>query len=136
MLLPRKLQTNPSPKQNNLSTGSHGEDIAVKYLTHKGYRIIDRNFRAPYGEIDIVATRPTGVLSFIEVKCRMGDRLGKPYELVTSEKRRRLSKVIQLYLLKNKLMQSKLAFEVISIILKIDRTVEKIQHFENVEMNI
>ena len=46
-----------------------GEDIAVNYLKKKGYKIIERNFRKGYGEIDIIALKKN-VLVFVEVKTR------------------------------------------------------------------
>jgi len=47
--------------------GKIGEDIATQFLKDKGFEILERNFRKPYGEIDIV-TRKNGVVHFIEVK--------------------------------------------------------------------
>lgn len=47
--------------------GAHGEDAAVEFLLGLGYRIISRNYRKPYGEIDIAALR-SGVIHFVEVK--------------------------------------------------------------------
>ena len=47
--------------------GSLGESIACKYLISKGYKIIERNFTAYCGEIDIIA-QFDGVVHFIEVK--------------------------------------------------------------------
>ena len=54
--------------QNNLSIGRLGEEIAVEYLKNKGFQIIERNFRRPWGELDIIARDKSGTLIFIEVK--------------------------------------------------------------------
>ena len=48
--------------------GKLGEDLACKYLKSNGYLIIDRNFRKPWGELDIVARQKDGTLVFVEVK--------------------------------------------------------------------
>lgn len=48
--------------------GNFGEGIACKYLINKGYKIISRNFRKPWGEIDIIAKAPDKTLVFTEVK--------------------------------------------------------------------
>ena len=48
--------------------GNKGEDIAAKYLTSKGYTILERNHRKPWGELDIVARAGDGALIFVEVK--------------------------------------------------------------------
>jgi len=50
-------------------TGLSAEACAAAYLLAKGYRILAKRFRTPYGEIDIVARR-RGLLAFIEVKAR------------------------------------------------------------------
>src|SRR4051794_27311454 len=68
----------PSPGEPKLAapervaafrTGLSAETRAVAWLTAKGYRILARRFRSPYGEIDIVARRPN-LLAFVEVKAR------------------------------------------------------------------
>ena len=125
-------QNPQSPKSQNKATGSLGESLASTYLVEKGYRIIDRNFTSHWGEIDIIARRPDGVLVFVEVKCKIGIRYGMPYESVTYGKLKRLSKTIQFYLLKNHVSHSKLAIEVVSILLHEDKIVNKIHHFENI----
>lgn len=53
---------------DNLSIGSLGEEIAVEYLKNKRFQIIERNFRRPWGELDIIARDKSGVMVFIEVK--------------------------------------------------------------------
>src|SRR3954468_13654618 len=50
-------------------TGISAEARAVAWLTAKGYRILARRFRSPYGEIDIVARR-RNLIAFVEVKAR------------------------------------------------------------------
>ncbi len=48
-------------------TGAQGEGIAVEFLVRKGFKILDRNFRRPWGEIDIIAEKG-GSVRFVEVK--------------------------------------------------------------------
>jgi putative endonuclease len=50
-------------------TGISAESRAAAYLIAKGYRILARRFRTPYGEIDIVARR-RNLVAFVEVKAR------------------------------------------------------------------
>lgn len=120
------------PRSLNKAKGTLGESLASSYLVGKGYEVIDRNSTSRWGEIDIIARRPDGVLVFVEVKCKIGTKYGMPYESVTYGKLKRLSKSIQFYLLKNHISHSKLAIEVVSILLHEDRTIEKIHHFENI----
>ncbi len=80
--------------------GTKGEDLALKFLKKKGYRILSRNYKTPLGEIDIVA-EDGGTLVFVEVKTRADDSFGLPFEAVDSRKREKLRKVA-LYYLKNR----------------------------------
>ena len=54
-------------KQSNIKIGTIGEDLACEYLKNNGYKIIKRNFRRPYGEIDIITTKGSGLV-FFEIK--------------------------------------------------------------------
>ncbi|MEV7808564.1 YraN family protein [Microbispora sp. NPDC088329] len=69
--------------------GRQGEQLAVTFLTAKGMRVIDRNWRCAEGEIDIVA-REGNALVIVEVKTRSGRRHGTAFEAVTGEKLLRL----------------------------------------------
>ena len=52
---------------STVSIGSLGEDLVVKFLMKRGYTILDRNFRKPWGELDIVAQKKK-TIHFVEVK--------------------------------------------------------------------
>lgn len=54
--------------ENNLTIGRVGEEIACVYLAEQGYKVLERNFRRPWGELDIVARDKDRTLVFIEVK--------------------------------------------------------------------
>ena len=54
-------------KSHTSQIGSLGEDIACEYLIRKGYKIIEKNYRKPWGEIDIIAEKNDEV-RFVEVK--------------------------------------------------------------------
>jgi len=69
--------------------GRAGEDRAARYLIGCGYEILDRNWRCPQGEIDIVAAID-GLLCVVEVKTRRSAAFGHPFEAVDARKRRRL----------------------------------------------
>src|SRR5512138_3815952 len=61
----------------NQQVGRWGEDAAAEYLISKGYEIMGRNLRTPYGEIDILARREA-ISVFVEVKARTSSSLGPP----------------------------------------------------------
>lgn len=69
--------------------GRAGEQWAADHLSALGYDILDRNWRCPQGEVDIVAALGEH-LAIVEVKTRRSDRYGRPLEAVDHRKRRRL----------------------------------------------
>lgn len=78
-------------------TGEAGEEYCAKYLKKHGFKILDRNYRKPFGEIDIVAVK-NNVLCFVEVKTRHYKSLTQPYEAVDFRKRQRIINAAQAYL--------------------------------------
>ena len=71
--------------------GRRGEDLACAELERQGLEVLDRNWRCPLGEIDIVAAEITdagATLVFCEVKCRSGLGFGHPLEAITYAKMR------------------------------------------------
>lgn len=68
--------------------GRHGEDLAVAHLLAKGYRVLERNVRSRYGEIDIVALDGDCIV-FVEVRSRQLSEV-QPEESVTHAKQRRM----------------------------------------------
>jgi uncharacterized protein (TIGR00252 family) len=67
------------------ATGNAAESRAAAYLQMQGYKIIDRNWRTRYCEIDIVAEKNKTVW-FVEVKFRTSSSQGAGYEYVTPKK--------------------------------------------------
>jgi len=86
----------------------------VDYLKQRGYRIIERNYRCPFGEIDIVAQQGE-VVVFIEVKTRRSARFGDPQQSVTLEKQKRMSRIALDYLQKKHLYPCSARFDVVAI---------------------
>lgn len=69
--------------------GRWGETVAAEFLVAEGYDIVDRGWRCPRGEIDLVVRHPSGVV-FVEVKTRRTVRFGHPLEAITPTKFSRL----------------------------------------------
>jgi putative endonuclease len=79
--------------------GALGEQLAVDHLTRLGLRVLTRNWRCRYGELDVVATDPAAhTVVFVEVKTRTGDGFGGLAHAVTPQKARRLRRLAALWL--------------------------------------
>ena len=96
-------------------TGRRGEDIATSFLRGKGYGIIERNYRCPLGEFDIVA-RDRNDIVFVEVKSRHSERFGTPEAAVGHRKQRTMSRVALFYLKEKDLLDRDARFDVLSIL--------------------
>jgi putative endonuclease len=80
----------------NIKIGKLGQQIAVRFLKSKGFRVIDQNIYFRAGEIDILVEKDN-ILSFIEVKTRTNLKFGFPEEGVTDQKREHLEAAIDCY---------------------------------------
>ena len=94
--------------------GAKGEEEAVNYLKSRGYRIVERNYRIRFGEIDIIAEQGDDLV-FIEVKTRSGTLFGSPFESVTKQKQKQLSKVALEYISKQGFHDRPARFDVVGI---------------------
>lgn len=96
--------------------GKKGEDLAVAHLRKQGYKLIERNYRRRFGEIDIIA-RDGEVLVFIEVKTRQTLSHGSPSEAVAWRKQTQISKGALDYLQRNNLFDQPARFDVVAVML-------------------
>ena len=82
--------------KNRRKTGALQEEKAAAYLTERGFRITERNFRSSQGEIDIIGY-DGDYLVFVEVKYRSSDVYDNPLEAVGSAKRKKICRVAEYY---------------------------------------
>lgn len=94
--------------------GVQGEERAAALLKKKGYRILEKNYRSPFGEIDIVAENK-GFLVFIEVKRRTSSSFGDALEAVNKDKRRRIVRSALFYLKAHRCPDRRVRFDVVGI---------------------
>lgn len=99
----------------NKALGDSGEEVACKYLKKKHYKILERNYKNPVGEIDIIA-KHKGVIIFVEVKTRTSDFFGLPREAVDEYKQEKIRRVALGYLKRSRAMDSLIRFDVIEVI--------------------
>jgi putative endonuclease len=97
-------------------TAKLGEDLACEYLKKLGFKILERNYRRTYGEIDIIALEKD-VLAFIEVKTRTSNLFGSPLESITYWKLKSLIKTAQYYKMTHKNLPEALRIDAVSVIL-------------------
>jgi putative endonuclease len=99
---------------NRRRDGTHGEDLAARYLVSIGYTIIERNYRFERGEIDLVA-RDADELVFVEVKARRSDAFGSPEDAVTPQKEEQIKRVAEGYLFERGIENQPCRFDVVAI---------------------
>jgi putative endonuclease len=88
----QELARAPAPALEPGRTGQWGEDLAARHLERRGWTVIARNYRAGRHEIDLIAYRG-GIVAFVEVKARKGERFGNPLEAITAAKRDSVQRV-------------------------------------------
>ena len=94
--------------------GVEGEDLAAKALKKKGYKLIEKNYRSRFGEIDIIAEEG-GWLVFIEVKRRNSMTFGGSLQAVDERKKRRMANCAAYYMKKHECADRKVRFDVVGI---------------------
>ncbi len=112
-------------------TAKLGEEIATNYLKNKGYKIIERNFRKGYGEIDIICIKDN-TLVFIEVKTRTSDIYGGAIESIAYYKIKSLIKTAQFYKMLHSKLPEALRIDAILIDLNSNNEMANLEHVENI----
>lgn len=77
-------------KIQNIS-GKIGEKICYSWLTNNGFLVLCKNYKSPYGEIDLIATKDN-LIYFVEVKLRQKNSFVRPCEAVDLKKRKKIVK--------------------------------------------
>lgn len=109
--------------RENKRLGRAGENKACNYLKKSGYKILKRNYKSPFGEVDIIAGKED-VIAFIEVKTRRSDAYGQPSESVTKERKAKYINGAN-YFFAGKDIDCTVRFDIIEILCG------KINHIEN-----
>jgi len=98
---------------HNQKIGKFGQQIAIRFLKSKGFKILGQNIYFREGEIDILAEKDN-ILRFIEVKTRTNLKFGYPEEGVTAEKMEHLEDAMELYIAQHNIDQE-CVLEIISV---------------------
>jgi putative endonuclease len=131
-------------KDSKVEIGRWGEAEAEGYLSGKGYKIIARNVRTPYGEIDLIARQEVSLLSkesrdfdfepvlvFIEVKTRRGKMFGPPEVAVNRRKQEHMLASAQAYLQSHPEIDLDWRVDVIAVQVRKGQEQPVFTHFEN-----
>jgi len=126
-------KTTNDPKHKK-KIGALGENMACRFLMKHGFRILDRNYSKKWGEIDIVAEKDK-IFRFIEVKSIVSYETNRyrPEENVHYQKLKRLSRVIQTYLLDKKVSyETEWQIDVLAVFLDLENKKAKFRFTENI----
>ena len=120
---PQEFYKKMAVDKHNKKLGTAGENQAVKYLKRSGYKILKRNYKNPFGEVDIIAEKGE-VLAFIEVKTRLSENYGVPSEAVDRRRMEKYKKAAEYYFY-GKSIDVTVRFDIIEILCG------QINHIEN-----
>jgi putative endonuclease len=95
--------------------GRYGEQLAEQHLLEAGFAVLDRNWRCPAGELDIVARDGRSVV-FCEVKTRSSTTFGLPVEAVTERKAAKLRELALLWLRDHPGIGGDIRFDVLGVL--------------------
>ena len=110
-------------------TGRLGEEIAATHLARTGHRIVERNFRCSYGEIDLVAEEDDE-LAFVEVRTRSSTAFGSPEESITRLKSQRMTRCALAYLAARQVKDRRWRIDLIAVQLERGR-VTRLEHYRH-----
>lgn len=120
-------------KQQNYQVGKIGEEIAARHLREKGYKILEKNWKTKFGELDLIASKNT-ILVFVEVKLKIGEDFGTPEEMITHHKLQQVQNTAISFLQQNPKIEkqhSGYRIDAVCIVLDSNREVERIDHHES-----
>jgi putative endonuclease len=108
--------------------GELGERIAERWLRQRGWRVVQRRFRNGHRDIDLVVEQD-GVVAFVEVKARRGDRFGDPVEAVNWRKQKELGRSARVWIDRHGRAPEAYRFDVIGVLVSGERV--RIRHVAN-----
>lgn len=105
-----------------------GERLAAEYLIERGYKIIARNVKTSYKELDLIA-QVDEVLVFVEVKTRTSFFLGGAQDMITKKKLQNLKRAAAIYLSRNKNNYKNLRFDFLAVDYDLNNKKANIKHY-------
>ncbi len=116
----------------NKIIGNFGEDLAVNFLKKQGYKILERNLKLSYKELDIIAKIKKKII-FVEVKTRTSKFLGPPEYEINAKKLHHLKKAISMYVNNKKNIDpNDIRLDLIAITIDKNTKTAKIKHYKDI----
>lgn len=109
-----------TPTRARKNFGDSAERLAALHLEQNGYRILARNVRTRYGEIDLIAEDRDGI-AFVEVKARRGQSHGAPEEALTPRKQLKLVQLGDAFIAENQIYADR-AWRIDVVAVELDKT--------------
>jgi putative endonuclease len=113
---PAPVQSSRSVRASKQSIGALGEQMAARYLEMHGMRILARNWRHKFGELDLIAVDGTTLVA-IEVKTRSSIAFGHPLEAITASKFGRIKALLAIWAGAHEPRLSELRVDAVGIVL-------------------
>jgi putative endonuclease len=110
--------------------GDQGERAAVRFLRKLGYRIVAKQYRNSFGEVDVIAQDKETIV-FVEVKTRKSTLDGQPFEAVDRRKQDKITRTALAWLKKHQRLEHRARFDIVSIVWPDDGSDPQITHFQN-----
>lgn len=110
--------------------GDRGERAAVKFLKQQGYRILAKQHRSDFGEIDVIAQEGETTV-FVEVKTRTSTNDGQPFEAVDLRKQEKLTRAALAWLKKHRRLEQPARFDIVSILWPEQGGEPQLTHYRN-----
>jgi putative endonuclease len=118
-------------KGDTRSVGRRGERLAEEHLIGQGARLLERNYRIDYGEIDLLLEHE-GELVAVEVKTRGVEDLEQPEEAVAWQQLRRIATAMATYAADEDLLERPWRIDVVAIVIEPDGSVGRLDHLRSV----
>ncbi|MDQ3001581.1 MAG: YraN family protein [Fibrobacterota bacterium] len=118
-------------RENHWDAGRRGEDLALAYLTAKGFRLLHRNYRHGKGEIDLILEDPDHILVFVEVKANRTRNSGRPLERIDGRKISRLQRLAMRYCWQHGQENREMRFDVVGVELSGTGAPSEVDHIPN-----
>jgi putative endonuclease len=113
------------------SVGRQGERLAEQHLLDQGARLLERNYRIDYGEIDLLLEDKDELVA-VEVKTRDVQDLEQPEEAVSRRQLRRVARAMATYAMEHDLLEATWRVDVVLIVIQPDGSVLRMDHLRSV----